>query len=195
MNLKIEKFIDEIDKKNFIKEAESIDNDDSLNKDQLIVHELIMRNLDNEQIEEYNKLGTKEKEEILAVVKLGRKEKSKEEILKENIELFEKFKKEVLNKEKIYKSQKKTEFKNQIIGYSDYTGHKERKDSSYSNKESKKSNKGIVYIPLEEVAKKFEDILIVKDNKENNLECKKFFFNFFQIVEKIQGKSPMLVII
>lgn len=179
MNLKIEKFIDEIDKKNFIKEAESIDNEDSLNKDQLIVHELMMRNLDNEQIEEYNKLGTKEKEEILAVVKLGRREKSKEEIMKENIELFEKFKKEVLNKEKIYKSQKKTEFKNQIIGYSDYTANKDRKDSSYSNKESKKSNKGIVYIPLEEVAKKFEDILIVNDYKENNLECKNFIFIFF----------------
>ena len=99
--------------------------------------------------------------------------------MKENIELFEKFKKEVLNKEKIYKSQKKTEFKNQIIGYSDYTANKDRKDSSYSNKESKKSNKGIVYIPLEEVAKKFEDILIVNDYKENNLECKNFIFIFF----------------
>jgi len=124
LNTKIDKYLNEIEKKNLIKEENSIQEEDSLTKEQILLQETMLRNLalDAEGDKEYERLGVNEKQEILNLVREGRKEKTKQETLQEDLSMFETFKHDVIQKETMYKSLCKTQFKNQILHYSDYSG-------------------------------------------------------------------------
>lgn len=124
LNSKIEKYLNELEKNNQIKEENSIQDEDSLNKEQILLQEMMLRNLalEDEEEKEYEKLGINEKQEIFNLVREGRKEKTKEEILHEDFGMFQTFKHDVIKKETMYKSLGKTQFKNQILNYSEYSG-------------------------------------------------------------------------
>jgi len=124
LNMKIEKYLQEIEKNSNIKEENSMEEENSLNKEQLLIQEMILKNLNAEDDDEkeYEKLGINEKQEILNLVKSGRIEKSQEEIFHEDFNMFQTFKQDVIKKETMYKLLGKTQFKNQILHYSDYSG-------------------------------------------------------------------------
>jgi len=124
LNMKIDKYLQELEKDELIKEENSIEDEDSLNKEQLMIHDMMLKNLACENYEEddYNKIGINEKQEILNLVKQGRTEKTDEDILNEDFEMFQTFKNDVIKKETMYKSLGRTQFKNQILNYSNYSG-------------------------------------------------------------------------
>ena len=124
LNTKIEKYLNELEKNNLVKEENSVQNEDSLNKEQILLQEMMLRNLalDDEDEKEYEKLGVNEKQEILNLVHEGRKEKSKEEVLQGDFNMFQTFKQDVIKKETMYKSLGKSQFKNQIQNYTEYSG-------------------------------------------------------------------------
>lgn len=113
MNLKIDKYLDLIEN-NKLKEEEYLNTENSYDKEQIILQQMMLKNLefDEEMENHYNKMGTREKEEILALVKKGRIEKNKEQTFKEDFELFQDFKQHVLKKEKMVKEINRTQFRN-----------------------------------------------------------------------------------
>lgn len=127
MNLKIDKFLEELEKNNQLKGSNPIDDEDSLNKEQILLQQMVLKNFEDEQDEEnYSKLGIKEKEEILPLLGEVREEKTREQEIKENFEMFKKFKNDVINKETKLKNQNKTQFKNEIVNYLEHSATKKK---------------------------------------------------------------------
>ena len=104
MNLKIDKYLDLMDNEK-IKEEEDFDEENSFDKEQLLLQQMMLKNLEFEEEEDgtYDKIGTLEKEQILSLVNKGRVEKDKDEAFKEDFELFQDFKQHVIKKEKAIK--------------------------------------------------------------------------------------------
>jgi len=114
MNLKIDKYLDQINNNDKVKEEDEYDEENSFDKEQLVLQQMMLKNLEFEEDADntYDRIGIKEKEQILELVKRGRIEKNKDEIFKEDFELFQDFKQHVIKKEKIIKEMNKTQFKN-----------------------------------------------------------------------------------
>ena len=123
LNNKIEKYLQELEKNNLIMEENSIQEENSLNKEQNLLHEMMLHNmaLEDEEDKEYHRMGVNQKQEIMSLVKEGRKEKTKEEIMQEDLYMFQTFKQDVIKKDTMYKSLGLTQFKNQILNYSEYS--------------------------------------------------------------------------
>ncbi len=179
LNMKIEKYLEEIDKKTNIMEENSFEDENSLNKDQILIHDIIMKNLAAEvdEDEEYHKMGKNEKEEIINLVKSGRKEKGQEEAFNEDFKMFQTFKQDVIKKEKINKSLGKTQFKNQIMEYDKYSG----------TKINSANNNGIHYTNKEN----YENYESYPDRTNNNYNNKNDFNNDLKR-DKIEMKKKSL---
>jgi hypothetical protein len=114
MNLKIERYLDVIENDDKIKEDDEHEGENSYDKEQEALQQIMLKNLEFEEDmdKNYDKIGVNEKEQVLQLVKKGRMEKKKEEIFQENFELFQDFKQYVIKKERLIKDMNKTQFKN-----------------------------------------------------------------------------------
>jgi hypothetical protein len=142
MNLKIDKYLDVIDNNDKIKDEEELDEENSFDKENLFLQQMMLKKLEFDEDEDnvYDKLGIKEKEQILELVNKGKIEKNKEEIYKENFEMFQNFKQNVIKKEKILKEMSKTQFKNPYNNKDDYTNRQILKNLNEININSKLNN-------------------------------------------------------
>jgi hypothetical protein len=122
MNLKIDKYLDVIDNDNKINDEDELEEENSFEKENLFLQQMMLKKLEFEEESDniYDKLGIKEKEQILKLVNKGRIEKNKEEIYKENFEMFQNFKQHVIKKEKIIKEMSKTQYKNPYTNKEDF---------------------------------------------------------------------------